>query len=78
MLGHNSLNQFNLIDQIYMEHFEALKEIFICGTVDGNNPPDFKKDSFYKFCDKAGIPDNRLNRGIIDTYFKAVNFEIDD
>ena len=75
MLGKNSWNQLNRIDQIYREHFEAIKEIFICATVDA---PDFKKDSFYKFCEKAGIPDRRLNRGIIDTYFKAVNFEIDD
>ena len=58
-------------------HYAVLKEIFVTGVVDSLSPPDFRRDGFYKFCEKARIPDRRLNRGVIDTYFVATNFEKD-
>ena len=63
---------------IFRKHFEKIKEIFIMATNASLSPPDFKKDAFYKFCSQARIPSGRLNRGIIDTLFKATNFEIGD
>lgn len=31
--------------------------------------------NFTNFCKDAGIMDSTLNSGILDTYFKATNFE---
>ena len=43
--------------------------------IESGQPPDFKRIPFFKFLDHAKITDKRMNVGIIDTYFKATNFE---
>ena len=40
-----------------------------------NTPPDFGRQEFFVFCKQAGIIDKKISRGVIDTYFKATNFE---
>jgi len=59
-------------------HFRQLTEIFIQSIAHYNDPPDIKKREFASFCKEAGILDAHLNTGIIDTYFKATNFEEQD
>lgn len=60
-------------------HFEVLKEIFISNCVTSNSPPDLKRDHTYKFLVDSGCVDGHyLSRGIIDTHFKAANYEIVD
>ena len=74
----NNYSEYNYVVEVIREHYEMIKEIFVSATVDSNQPPDFRRDSFYKFCEKANIPTYRLNRGVIDTFFKATNFELVD
>ena len=39
------------------------------------HPPDVRKREFFYFCQDAKITDKNIHSGIIDTYFKAANFE---
>ena len=71
-----SYDKYSPIAEIIRKNFEVLKEIFIGGTVDSQQPPDFKRNPFFKFMEKAGVTDKRvMTVGIIDTYFVATNFE---
>ncbi len=55
-----------------------LKDIFVQQVVECMTAPDFLKREFLNFCTKAGIMDRQMHSGIIDTYFKATNFEEED
>lgn len=39
---------------------------------------EMKKTAFLHFCNNAGITDKKMHSGIIDTYFKATNYEEQD
>lgn len=63
------------IKEVIREYFEPLKNIFISAACHYADPPDINKREFYFFVQDAKIPDRNINSGIIDTYFKASNFE---
>jgi len=66
---------FDSIDKIITVRFSDLKEIFNAATITYMTPPDFTKGGFLRFCKDAGITDSNIHSGIIDTYFKATNYE---
>ena len=63
------------VKEVIREYFEPLKNIFISAASHYNNPPDINKREFFFFVQDAKIPDRNIHSGIIDTYFKATNFE---
>lgn len=71
------LNNYDLVvrvEAIIREFFPLLKDVFVSATAE-RGCPDFKSDHFLKFLDTAGLTDKRhLSKGIIETYFKATNF----
>ena len=71
----NSYEDQAKVTEIFRQNYEAIKSIFISSVVDSLLPPDFKRTAFLKFAEKAGITDRKVNTGIIDTYFKATNYE---
>lgn len=63
------------IKEVIREHYEMLKNIFISAASHYGAPPDMKRREFYFFVQDAKINDKNINSGIVDTYFKATNFE---
>ena len=69
-------NTYTRVSDIIKNHYAQLKEIFITATIKFGYPPDFSKDAVYKFLEMTGMIDGKvLHRGIVDTYFKAANYE---
>ena len=60
---------------IFKAQYSDLKEIFNASNIISGTPPDFHKREFFLFCKDAELVDENLHSGIIDTYFKATNFE---
>ena len=60
---------------IFTARFVPLKEIFVVSTIMNNTPPEFSKKEMYKFCQRAGIIDKKMNQNIFDIYWKVTNFE---
>ena len=69
---------YNAILDILKKRYIDLKEIFMGQTLNFFTAPDFYKREFFFFCKKSGIVDKNIHSGIIDTYFKATNFEEED
>lgn len=61
--------------EVIRKHFAELKEVFWQCACHYGNPPDIGKREFGLFCQTAKIYDNNITSGIVDTYFKAANFE---
>ena len=64
--------------EIIKQNYEALKEIFVAGCVEGGCGIEFKSTPFIKFMKRAGVVDRNLTTSIIDTYFSATNYEESD
>lgn len=60
---------------ILKARYSDLKTIFNASTIKNGTPPDFHKREFFLFCKDAELVDQNMHSGIIDTYFKATNFE---
>ena len=60
---------------IFTARYVPLKEIFVVSTIMNNTPPDFSKKEMFKFCQRAGIIDKKLNKTTFDIYWKVTNFE---
>lgn len=69
---------YDRIVELVTMHYKKLKDIFVGGCIETGDPPDFKRKQFIKFLKKAGVVDKRMSENIIDTYFKATNFEEED
>ena len=52
-----------------------MKNIFISAASHYGCPLDINRREFYFFVQDAKITDRNINSGIVDTYFKATNFE---
>ena len=66
------------VEDVIKRYFKELKEVFIC-AVSHEGTADFRRNPFFKFLEKAGVTDKRvITTGIVDTYFKASNFEEND
>ena len=61
--------------EIINARYEDLKNIFTSACIMNDSAPNFYKREFFIFSEKAGFTTKTLNSGIIDTYFKATNFE---
>ena len=61
--------------EVIRKYYEQIKDIFVRAAVEGGQPPDMRKREFAMFCETAKIPDRNIHTGLIDTYFKATNFE---
>ena len=60
---------------IISARYEDLKNIFTSACIMNDSAPNFYKREFFLFAELAGFTSKKLNSGIIDTYFKATNFE---
>jgi len=60
---------------IFTARYVPLKEIFVVSTIMNNTPPEFSKKEMFKFCQRAGIIDKKLNQSIFEIYWKITNFE---
>mmetsp|Transcript_9315 Transcript_9315/g.12677 ORF Transcript_9315/g.12677 Transcript_9315/m.12677 type:complete len:154 (-) Transcript_9315:193-654(-) len=63
---------------IIKENIGQLKELFIVAAVESGSPPDIRRIPFFKFCERTKLLDKKMTASIIDTYFKATNFEVVD
>lgn len=71
----NDSDAYNDVCDVVKDSYEDLKEIFQIAAIQYGNPPDFDMRSFRNFCKDAGILDRQLTGSVLDTYFKAANFE---
>ena len=69
-----TFDMYSRVEVIIRQNFLMLKEIFVsaCARMGG---PDLTRKCFQRFIEYAGILDNNLIQGIVDTLFKATNFE---
>ena len=58
-----------------MRHYYRLRCIFIAACVQSGDGADMGLRTFKRFCTQAKIVDNNITSRIIDTYWKAANFE---
>lgn len=69
---------YSKVEGIMRKNFRMLKEIFITASAHYLGP-DLNRDPFDKFCESSKILDGRaINVGVLNTLFKATNFEVVD
>ena len=66
------------VKEIIIKHYFNLRGIFIQACVASADLPDMSRRTFGNFVQQAKIVDGVLTMGIVDTYFKAANFEEED
>lgn len=71
----DDISEHAKIKEVLHKYYSALKGIFVSVAVEGGTPPDMGKREVFKFTQDSGIADSNIHAGIVDTLFKACNFE---
>ena len=71
----NDEDAYNDVKEVVIDFYQDLKEIFQVAAIQYGASLDFDMTSFRKFCKDAGILNKQLTSSVLDTYFKATNYE---